>query len=476
MSLVEHILAHAARDPSRLAVVFDGHEIDYGRFAGFITATGGFLSRQGLPAGGVAVVCAQSLFDACVLGLALRACGLTTLVVREEAEAEGLSGLDIACVVTLAAEPRAGLVAHAERAGWRSIRVSGGLEPADFTPSRTPGGHILATSGATGAPKLVLATPAMEDRNWLDRRRLWDIGPASVVNLMDFGGWTAVGHNAPGAVWSAGGAAVIATHEHRWRSMARRDLTHAVMTPLFLSHLVDHLPPGFVRNPALTLISTGGALAPAVIAAARERITDRLFDGLSATEAGLIAYTPLDTPDDFVWKRIVPGRAVRVADDAGAEVALGQVGRLGVRIEDGLSGYLGDRAASDGQFQDGYFYSGDLAVMRADGRISLQGRASDVLNIGGAKRPAGPLEEAIRVDLGVSAICLMQSQAEGGDLRLHVVIESEQQVASNRLADAVSSRLPELDSVQAHVLASLPRNHMGKIDRPEVRRRLGLSI
>ena len=71
-----------------------------------------------------------------------------------------------------------------------------------------------------------------------------------------------------------------------------------------------------------------------------------------------------------------------------------------------------------------FFYPGDLAIMRADGRIALQGRATEVLNIGGDKIAPAPIEERMEAELGVSGVCLFTMQNEDAEEEAHAVIES----------------------------------------------------
>jgi acyl-coenzyme A synthetase/AMP-(fatty) acid ligase len=472
VSTLAAILAHAEAGPTRLAAVVNGHELTYGAFAAMIRAVAGFLETQDLPHEGAALVSTFAPFDSAVLGYALRGLGLTTLALRDAAEAQELDGLDIACLTVVAGDSREDLLAVGRSRGWRAVTIAPGLTPPAREPAwaAEPGGHILMTSGTTGRSKKVLVTPQAEAGNHRLRRRVWGFDEDSLVNLFDFGAWTAIGHNAPAAVWLAGGAVSLSTGDGRARSMLRRDLTHAAMTPFLLELVLREAPADMAQNPGLVLIASGGAITPEVAQAARTRISPRLYDGLSCTEGGLVTFTPLETPDDLVWKRVIPGREVLVVDEAGEALPAGQVGRLGVRIIDDVRGYIGDPETTVAFFIDEVFLTGDLAVMREDGRFALRGRASDVLNIDGSKFSVAPIEEAIRAALDAKAACLIQAPDAAGRVRLHLALEGARPMSETELAAALGPHLTRFDQVQVHNIEALPRAGLGKVDRVELRR------
>jgi len=203
---------------------------------------------------------------------------------------------------------------------------------------------------------------------------------------------------------------------------------------------------------------------------AKARITSQLFHYFVSTEAGLIAFTSLDTPEDQRWHRLVPGRMVEIVDASDRPVPIGEVGQVRVDTAGGPTGYLNDETATRTFFRGGFFYSGDLAVMRSDGRIALQGRITDVINMQGIKISPAPIEERLGEVLGLNGVCLFSIQNDSGEEELHVVLETPKPIDSERLIAAIKKELPGLFyGARVHCLATLPRNHMGKVLRQEVR-------
>jgi acyl-coenzyme A synthetase/AMP-(fatty) acid ligase len=111
--------------------------------------------------------------------------------------------------------------------------------------------------------------------------------------------------------------------------------------------------------------------------------------------------------DDLHWLSPPQDRTIQIVDQNGKECLIGEQGELRARLEniDGTY-YLDDAESSARFFRDGYFYPGDIAVRRGDGRIRILGRAGDVLNVQGDKVPVGPLEQEVKEYLRVDNVCL----------------------------------------------------------------------
>ena len=108
--------------------------------------------------------------------------------------------------------------------------------------------------------------------------------------------------------------------------------------------------------------------------------------GLTETTAPCTANTPSRTRVGSVGIPI-PGTTIRVAED-------GEILVKGIGV---FKGYHGNAAANAEAFVDGFFRTGDLGVLDADGFLTVTGRKKDLLVTAGGKNVApGPLEEVIR--------------------------------------------------------------------------------
>jgi long-chain acyl-CoA synthetase len=262
------------------------------------------------------------------------------------------------------------------------------------------------------------------------------------------------------------------------RALLNRSITHAVIVPALLDPILAAPANAYKRNDAMQLSVTGGAMTRRQIEQTKARITPRLFALLGSTEVGGFAYTPLETEDDQRWHRLVPHRVVEIVSETGRPVPVGKIGRVRISTKDGPTAYLGDEAATEMHFEGGYFYPGDLAITRADGRIALQGRSTDVINLRGQKIFPGPIEDRLCESLDVSGACLLSMQNRNGEEEFYVVIETIEPISAERVRAALDGALKATAYDRAHVLyvSSLPRNSMGKVLRQAVRAEIAAGL
>jgi acyl-CoA synthetase (AMP-forming)/AMP-acid ligase II len=479
MAVLDRIFDHARATPDKTAVVHNGHALTYRRFAALVLLARRHFEAAGAGRGRLAILCVHSLIDGWIFGLALRSLGADTVIARGMADLSAL-GVQRACLVSTPTEARGWpeLSAFAAQAGAPLIRP--GLEAFDgweaITLDRLPinepsGGQLLLTSGTTGLYKKVRMDSTAEERDWPSRAKVFGFASDSVVNVFDFGLWTSVGHNVPVCVWSLGGGVGLQQGPHLRRFRGTPGMTHALVTPHMLSTLLEHAnAEAAPRDDAVTLFVGAGALSAGQWRAARERLTDDVRAWVGATETGAFCATAVRDAEDLVWHRVAQDREAEIVDDAGRPLPAGDSGLVRVRPL-GVSEYEGDPQTTRAFFRDGWFYSGDLGVIREDGRLALQGRVTDVINVLGNKHPALPIETLLQARLGAAAVCVFSAPGEAGD-EVNVVIQPARMVSAEELKAALAEALPPGAPIRLHALEAFPRNGMGKIDRAELRRRL----
>ena len=368
----------------------------------------------------------------------------------------------------------AGLDGICTELGLPLLSVSLAGEPAlGLEASEAPhpsGGHILRTSGTTGTYKMVLMSPACDAVLLRHRIELFGLSQDTVFCVFQFGAWTGAGYGWPASTWTAGGAVVIEQGREPYQALLRPGITDAMLVPAKLDAILAAPADAFPRNDAMRLAVTGGAMTQTQVDQAKARITPRLFNCFGSTEVGGIAFTPLDTPEDRKWHRLAPGRVVEIVDESDRPVPTGEIGRLRVSTAGARpTGYLNDETATRAFFKDGFFYPGDLAVIRSDRRMALQGRLTDVINVRGDKISPGPIEDRLGELLGVSGVCLFSMQDDSGEEEIHVVIETPTPIDSKRLTAAIKKELGGFHRARVHYVLALPRNQMGKLLRQAVR-------
>jgi acyl-coenzyme A synthetase/AMP-(fatty) acid ligase len=474
----------ARERPGKTALVHNDRAWTYAQLARAVASTRALLRARGLAAGGgagvVAVLGADNL-RAWIMILAARALGLTTISAPNLRQAAALALRDVRCALVSEADaadarggpplgPGAELIVISDRILAGGEGTEGGrLEDGSQTPL---GHHILYTSGTTGRYKKVQVDGRLEDRRNEERARLSGFGPDTVFHALNFGLWTGIGFKSPSAVWYAGGCVVIDQTDWRFENFLKYPITYAQTLPESLRALVDAQPAERLRSTKL-LLRVGGGLTPLDLAErAVQRLSSQLVVGFSATELNAVVMSsPFRSRDDLNWLRPMEGRVVEVAGEGGSPLPADVEGELRIKLTElDSDGYLGDELVSTQVFRDGYFYPGDLAVRREDGRVRILGRAVDVINLRGVKRAVGPIEEELRRAIGVDEVCLFVG-ADGDELIVAVRSAAPREKGD---LERQLGRTDLFEKVRVEVLSDFPRTHTGKTKRAELRRMLGL--
>lgn len=138
------------------------------------------------------------------------------------------------------------------------------------------------------------------------------------------------------------------------------------------------------------VVLSGAAVPPELV----HRLVGHLPDGAlcqlwGMTELQAGVYTRPGDPPELVATsagRASPGAQVRIADQNGTGMAPGEEGELQIRGPSVFAGYYENPKATEAAFTpDGWFRSGDLAMMDSAGNVTLSGRVKDVINRGGVK-------------------------------------------------------------------------------------------
>jgi acyl-coenzyme A synthetase/AMP-(fatty) acid ligase len=471
--ITEQIFAWADRSPDKTAVVEGDRVLSYAQFAHRIAQAIACFSAIGLRGPGTGMVVAGSFAEFWIISLAARQLGLTTTHVQKDDDLleDGLPGPKRVLTTPRIYGPA--LASHCEALGLPVI-VNRDIGSAKRSvPDDAPyGGHVLRTSGTTGYQKKILMDPAFEAEYHAARRDLLGFTSDTVHHLFNFPPWTGAGYKVPVEVWGCGGTVV--GHPTLPPQDALRSCrgTHAALVPMTLARLLA-LPDGaYAYNPDLELSIGGGAVTWREIEEAKRRIGPRIYNRLSSTETSVIANTLLERPGDQKAHRVLSSRKVEIVDDDGRPLDMGEIGRLRVDTALGPKSYLNHPDETREFFRDGYFYTGDLASIRSDGRLLLHGRVNDVLNVRGHKVSTSILEERLTVALPVSGACILSVEGSGGEEQIVIALESGSPVDPQLVATTLVDGLPRGSRITVVHYDRLPRTETGKISRTALRSRI----
>jgi non-ribosomal peptide synthetase component E (peptide arylation enzyme) len=472
---VEKIFEHARGTPGKIALVYGTRSISYGCLASWIWHAHRFLSSQGLRRGSLAVLDVECLVDAWVFGFALRGLGLTTVSIRSLDWLDRLGLRNIGCIVSATREEPPRSLPSGEEI--KLIRIPWGLylgQPEEAFPGTlgvdaSPGGHILLTSGTTGISKKVLVGEAQLASILRRRASVYGVTEYSMVNLFAFSMSSGTAYKMPICVWSAGGTVVLYQALDQHKALAAEGITHARFTPGSLAEILQAPPGELRRSQTMQAFVGGGPLTRALASEAKARLTPHVFATVSSTEVGTWAMTRIESDEDLRLHRIHPSVEVQIVDEQDQPLPAGQKGLVRIRAPDGVTGYLDDEDASRTAFRHGYFYSGDLGTLQGDGRLMLQGRANNVINVLGQKVAVEVMELAIQEKLQADGVCVLSRQTQALEAEIHIVIQSRRTIGQEELALSIGPWLPGIPKFEVHFLDFLPRTGTGKIDRAALR-------
>lgn len=209
----------------------------------------------------------------------------------------------------------------------------------------------------------------------------------------------------------------------------------------------------------------GGSAVPAALA---RRITELTGVGFlcsyGMTEAMMVAFNPVAEPQK--WRLDSPGYPT-----VGTEVRLSPSGELEVRGPSVAVGYAGMNAAEFGD--DGWFRTGDLASVDADGRLHIIDRAKDMLKVSGFQVAPVEVEAALTEHPEVDdAGVVGRYDDRTGEAVVAFVVASaglDSDVLTHWLTDRLASyKLPR----DIRFVSELPRTPGGKLRRGELRSRV----
>ena len=376
-------------------------------------------------------------------------------------------------------------------AGASPAAAAGSRQPADADAvlDRVAGGDpalVVYTSGTTGAPKGAVLTHAnlLAGARALVLAWRWDPEDRLVLALPLFH----VHGLCAGLVGSlvAGASAVVLP---RFAPEAVLDAAGSHRASLFFGvPTMYHRLLGSGRAPELAglrLCVSGSAPLPATLwASLRERAGVTVLERYGMSETLLTVSNPYDgerrpgsvgLPLPGVEDRLVagdpPDDAGNGPDGVGAGVGAGAEGELLVRGPSVFAGYWERPAATETAFEGDWFRTGDMVEVDADGYLSVRGRRHDLAITGGFNVYPAEVEDVLLTHPGVAeaAVAGVPSDEWGETVVAWIVpdgtappVESLERLCAERLAPYKRPRA-------YRVVASLPRNAMGKVQRDRLR-------
>jgi acyl carrier protein len=470
------------RDPYRVLFVLpDGTSLQRRDFADLVEGAARRLRARGLQPGDVVAVAARNGLELAVAQFAcarahLVLCGLNVhqapalwewlvesagarLVLAQPEFAAALPGCEDAETVLLApGEP------------WA-------YDPERDRPDEAATYCLVHTSGTTGRPKASRVVHRCSVHSAMSYVHLLDLGPDDVSAVLFPLYYISAMHAHVLPALLTGGACLLlpgATPAGYIAALAEHRVTWAYAVPSFWQLVLRRGGLDAQRLPHLRRVGMGGSpWPPGMERELRRRLPHtRLYDVYGLSETHSPATMLLD--EDFAAHAGTIGRVLPCME-ARVDAPPGQAGELLLRGSLVTTGYEGaPEATAEAISADGWFRTGDVARIDADGFVTVLDRVKDMVNRGGHKVFSAELERVLREHPGVADAAVVGvpdgvgeelvaafvvpepgADVDPADLRRHV---------GRTLADYAVPRL-------VHLVDELPRGATGKTDKSVLRER-----
>ena len=225
-------------------------------------------------------------------------------------------------------------------------------------------------------------------------------------------------------------------------------------------------------------VSGADALPIAVFERFAQRFGIEIVEGYGLTETSPVLASNAAVPAPRPGTVGVPLRGVelRLLDPAGQEVAVGQVGEITARGPNVFSGYHGHPRETAEVLRDGWFATGDLGSVDADGYLTIVGRLKDMIIVSGFNVYPREVEDALtsHPDIVEAAVLGVPDDRTGERVQAVVVLRPGATLSEEDVVDHARGRLTRYKLPRrVQILPALPRLSTGKVSRSALR--AGLS-
>ncbi|MCF2525973.1 AMP-binding protein [Yinghuangia soli] len=368
-----------------------------------------------------------------------------------------------------------GFLAEAERmTDDHALAVLDSIRPTDTS-------HIIFTSGTTGAPKGVLLHHRALVRLYAAYSGIWGIqeGDRYLVPLPFFhmGGQSAVlscltrgAAILPLAVFDPGEVLAL---------VDRLKVSVLIGAPTVFAALLDH--PDRARHDlsSLRLAATGAAVVPVrlVERCKAELPFENFITAYGLTECHGTATMCRDDDDPATVAATsgsaLPSVEVKVVGPDGRDRPAGEPGEIWVRGYNVTHGYLDDPEATSAAVDlDGWLHTGDIGHLDARGNLAITDRLKDLFIVGGFNVSPAEVEQVMARHPAVSeAAVIGVPDARLGEVgRAYVIAKPGAAADADEIGAWLRERLANFKVPRTiEVVATLPRNATGKVQKTELR-------
>ena len=500
-TLGEALSTMAGRKPDHPAILWEDSVVSYAEWDSLADRFAGWIVAAGVPEGGRVGMWLDKRPElvAAFIGVARARCVAVPINFKlpEDKRQYQVQGFGVSVLLTqrsylgeveqlLAALPEDAAISRTRvivvddpqpdggHACWNDVLAAPAGAP-DRHPQVDDIVYLNMTSGTTGRPKAGITTHAMIQ--WNTRSSIETLGITGDDVFLCMFSVFAHPHELFARPLALGGTMALADSLNARavaRSIERHRVTWVMAVPSFHAMLAERAAGTGADLSCLRMLEAGGAHLPPE---AYARISDRLGAPLvpvwgSTETTGVGVAQRIDgvlSPGSMGY--VARYYEARVVDEAGRDVAAGEIGELWMRGPAVVSGYFGDDRETEAHFADGWYRTDDLVRRAADGELSFCARRSEMMKIGGIRVFPLEIELALQThpDVAEAVVVRADEKLRGEIARAVVVPRAGADLTPKQLRAHCRDRLALYQVPRIiEIWEEIPRTPAGKIDKKAI--------
>jgi len=259
-----------------------------------------------------------------------------------------------------------------------------------------------------------------------------------------------------------------------WPDVVRLGVTWYTTVPTIHRILVNRAPQEYPNRSPMALRFIRSCSAPLdeeLETAIRATFRVPVISAYGMTEAShQVSSNPLPVNGSIKTSSVgLPtGVEIRIVAEDGKDAVPGGIGEIWVRGATVTAGYLNNPRANSASFVDGWFRSGDLGSVDADGYLYVRGRLKEIINRGGEKISPGEIDAVLLSNPKVlDAASFGESDAiYGENVQAAVILRPGMEATEGELRDYYRSKLSAFEVPERiYIVPDFPRTAKGSTDR-----------